>query len=86
MLGDGGSQIEALRPDFGCSILIDFQGARSGMLLLREMDERIGTIAPMRDCLEDRRSSNRSWRETPPEEGAIKSELEKGKILPHNSK
>jgi hypothetical protein len=60
MLGDGGSQKEALRPDFNRSIVIDFQGAKissdTGFLLLREMDERFGVIGPMSDCLEDRRS------------------------------
>ncbi|MDA0999020.1 MAG: IS1380 family transposase [bacterium] len=60
MLGDGGSQKEALRPDFDRSIMIDFQGAKissdTGFLLLRETDERFNIIGPMRDCLEDRRS------------------------------
>jgi len=48
MLGDGGSQKEALRPNFNRSILMDFQGARissdTGFLLLREMDERFDII------------------------------------------
>ena len=61
MLGDGGSQKEALRPNFNRSILVDFRGARissdTGFLLLREMDERFGVIGPMSDCLEDRRSA-----------------------------
>ena len=61
MLGDGGSQKEALRPDFNRSILVDFQGAKissdTGFLLLREMDDRFGLIGPMSDCLEDRRSA-----------------------------
>jgi len=61
MLGDGGSQKEALRPDFNRSILVDFQGAKissdTGFLLLREMDERFDIIGPMCDCLEDRRSA-----------------------------
>jgi hypothetical protein len=60
MLGDGGSQKEALQPDFNRSIMIDFQGAKissdTGFLLLREMDERFGVIDPMSDCLEDPRS------------------------------
>ncbi len=60
MLGDGGSQKEALRPDFDSSIMIDFRGAKissdTGFLLLREMDERFDIIGPMEDCLEDRRS------------------------------
>ncbi len=60
MLGDGGSQKEALRPDFNRSIMIDLRGAKissdTGFLLLREMDERFGVIGPMEDCLEDRRS------------------------------
>jgi hypothetical protein len=60
MLGDGGSQKEALQPDFDRSITIDFQVAKissdTGFLLLREMDERFGVIDPMSDCLEDRRS------------------------------
>ncbi len=61
MLGDGGSQKEALRPAFDRSIMIDFRGARissdTGFLLLREMDERFDIIGPMSDCLEDRRSA-----------------------------
>ncbi len=61
MLGDGGSQKEALRPNFDCSIMIDFRGAKissdTGFLLLREMDERFDIIGPMSDCLEDRRSA-----------------------------
>jgi hypothetical protein len=60
MLGDGGSQKEALRPDFDRSIMIDFQGAKissdTGFLLLREMDERFGVIGPICDRLEDPRS------------------------------
>ena len=60
ILRDGGSQKEALRPDFNRSILVDFQGAKissdTGFLLLREMDERFDIIGPMSDCLEDRRS------------------------------
>jgi len=60
MLGDGGSQKEALRPNFDRSIMIDFRGAKissnSGFLLLREMDERFDIIGPMSGCLEDRRS------------------------------
>ena len=52
MLGDGGSQKEALRPDFDRSIMIDFRGAKissdTGFLLLREMDERFGFIAMIR--------------------------------------
>ena len=43
MLGDGGSQKEALRPNFDRSIMIDFRGAKissdTGFLLLRETDE-----------------------------------------------
>ena len=61
MLGDGGSQKEALRPDFDRSILVDFRGARissdTDFLLLREMDERFDIIDPKSDCLEDRRSA-----------------------------
>jgi hypothetical protein len=61
MLGDGGSQQEALRPDFNRSIMIDFRGAKissdTGFLLLRETDERFNIIGPMSDCLEERRSS-----------------------------
>ncbi len=60
MLGDGGSQKEALRPNLDRSILVDFQGARissdTGFLLLRDMDERFNIIGPMSGCLEDRRS------------------------------
>ncbi len=61
MLGDGGSQQEALQPNFDRSILVDFRGAKissdTGFLLLREMDERFDIIGPMSDCLEDRRSA-----------------------------
>ena len=60
MLGDGGSQKEALRPNFDRSIMIDFRGAKissdTGFLLLREIDERFDIMGPMSDCLEDRRS------------------------------
>ena len=60
MLGDGGSQKEALRPDFDRSILVDFRGARissdTDFLLLREMDERFDIIGPMSVWLEDPRS------------------------------
>ena len=60
MLGDGGSQKEALRPNFDRSIMIDFRGAKissdTGFLLLRETDERFNIIGPMSGCLEDRRS------------------------------
>ena len=60
MLGYGGSQKKALRPNFDRSIMIDFRGAKissnSGFLLLRETDERFDIIGPMNDCLEDRRS------------------------------
>ena len=60
MLGDGGSQKEALRPNFDRSIMIDFQGAKissdTGFFLLRETDERFNIIGPMSGCLEDRRS------------------------------
>ena len=61
MLGDGGSQKEALRPNFDRSIMIDFRGAKissdTGFLLLREMDERFDIIGSMSDFREDRRSS-----------------------------
>jgi hypothetical protein len=60
MLGDGGSQKEALRPNFDHSIMIDSRGAKissdTGFLLLREMDERFDIIGPTSGCLEDRRS------------------------------
>jgi len=60
MLGDGGSQKEALRPNFDRSVMIDFRGAKissdTGFILLREIDECFGVIGPMSGCLEDRRS------------------------------
>ena len=40
MIGNGGAQKEAIRPDFNKSIIIDFAGARitsdAGFLLMRE--------------------------------------------------
>ena len=60
MLGDGGSQKEALRSNFDRSIMIEFRGAKissdTGFLLLRETDERFNIIGPMSGFLEDRRS------------------------------
>jgi len=60
MLGDGGSQKEALRPNFDRSIMIDFRGAKissdTGFIMLREIDECFGVIGPMNGCFEDRRS------------------------------
>jgi hypothetical protein len=62
VLADGESPKEVIRPDFNQAIMIDFQGARitsdTGFLLLREVDERFGILAPMKDCLEDLRSPN----------------------------
>ena len=61
MLNSGESQKKVIRPDFNRAILIDFQGAKItsdvGFLLLRKIDDRFKTIAPMGDCLEDLRSS-----------------------------
>ena len=57
----GESSKEVLRPDFDHSITLDFQGAKlssdSGFLLLRELDQRHGVIAPIGDALEDDRSA-----------------------------
>jgi hypothetical protein len=52
---------EHLKPNFNRSITLDFQGAKlssdSGFLLLRELDQRHGVIAPIGDTLEDDRSA-----------------------------
>jgi len=61
MLASGESRKEVIRPDFNRAIMIDFQGAKLtsdvGFLLVREVDERFKIIDPMKDCLEDLRSS-----------------------------
>ena len=61
MLDSGETQKEVIRPDFNRSIMIDFLGATissdTGFILLGEVDERFRIIDPMKDCLEDLRSS-----------------------------
>jgi hypothetical protein len=60
MHGSGEGQKETIRPQFDSSIMIDFQGAKitsdTGFLLLREIDERFGILAPMGGELENTRS------------------------------
>ena len=52
-----------IRPDFNLPVMLDFQGAKItsevGFLLMREID-CFKIIAPMRDCLEELRSSTHS--------------------------
>lgn len=61
-LGNGESRKEVIRPDINRAIRIDFQGAKItsdvGSPLVREIDGRFRIIDPMKDCLEDLRSSN----------------------------
>ncbi len=56
----GEEQNETIHPEFDRSIMIDFQGAKitsdTGFLLLREIDERFGILAPIEGELEDTRS------------------------------
>lgn len=55
------SRKEVIRPNLNRAIMIDSQGAKItwdvGFHVLREMDDRFKIISPMRDCLEDLRSS-----------------------------
>lgn len=61
MSASGESLKEHLRQNFNRSITLDFQGAKlssdTGFLLLRELDQRHGVIAPIGDALEDGRSA-----------------------------
>jgi hypothetical protein len=58
----GETQKETIRPDFDKSISIDFHGAKitsdTGFLLLREVDERFGLLAPTASLIEDPRSAS----------------------------
>ena len=60
MHGSGEQQTETIRLQFDRSIMIDFQGAKitsdTGLLLLREIDERFGILGPIGSELEDTRS------------------------------
>ena len=60
MHGSGAEQKETISPEFDRHIMIDFQGAKitsdTGLLLLREIDERFGILGPMGTELEDTRS------------------------------
>lgn len=60
MHGSGKEVRETGRGEFDRSILIDFQGAKitsdTGFMLLREIDDCFGVIAPVAEDLEDRRS------------------------------
>jgi hypothetical protein len=51
MHGSGEEHVETIGPQFDRSIMIDFQGAKitsdTGLLLLREIDERFGILGPM---------------------------------------
>jgi len=57
----GESSKESIRPNFNRSIMVDFQGAKlssdTGFILMRELDQRHGVIAPIGDVLEDARSA-----------------------------
>jgi hypothetical protein len=56
--GEAGKR--SIRPDFNRSVMIDFKGAKitsdAGVIMLREVDERFGIIAPIEDRIEDFRS------------------------------
>lgn len=60
MSGNGEKESGTIRPQFDRSIEMDFQGAKitsdTGLLLLREIDERFGVLGPMASELEDSRS------------------------------
>lgn len=62
MSASGESSKEAIRPYFNRSIMMDFQGAKlssdTGIILMRELDQRHSVIAPMGDALEDSRSAS----------------------------
>jgi len=49
-----------VRPDFNRSLVMDFQGAKltsdAGFLLIREIDQRVGSMAGLEECLEDFRA------------------------------
>jgi len=61
MLGIGERQREAIRPDFNRSIFIDFASAKitsdAGFLLIREVDQRFGTIESGCNYLVDERAA-----------------------------
>jgi len=61
MLGIGERQKEAIRPDFNRSIFIDFAGAKitsdAGFILMREVDQRFGTIQSGCNYLVDERAA-----------------------------
>lgn len=60
MSANGESSKEHIMSDFDRSIRMDFQGAKpssdTGIILMRELDQRHGVIAPMEEALEDVRS------------------------------
>jgi len=60
VLDSGESQKGVIRPDLNRAIMVDFPGAPissdTGFILLREIDDRLKIIGPMKDCLEDLRS------------------------------
>jgi hypothetical protein len=68
VLDNGENQKGVIRPDLNRAIMIDFHGAKiasdAGFLLLREIDDRFRIIDPMKECLEDLRSTTHtkpSW-------------------------
>jgi hypothetical protein len=60
MHGSGEKERKAIRPEFDRSIMVDFQRPKitsdTGLLLLREMDERFGILGPIESKREDTRS------------------------------
>lgn len=60
MSGNGEKESVTIRPQFDRAIEMDFQGAKitsdTGLLLLREIDERFGILGPMASGLDDSRS------------------------------
>jgi hypothetical protein len=60
MYNAGEAEKGVIKPDFNRSVRIDFKGAKitsdTGVLMLREVDERFDIIGPMEDDIEDSRS------------------------------
>ena len=60
MSGSGEEKRETIRPEFDYSIMIDFQGVKitsdTGLLLLREIDERLEILGPLVSKPENTRS------------------------------
>ena len=59
MYDAGEAEKEVIRPDFNRSVQLDFRGTKitsdTGVLMLREVDERFDIIDPMEDDIDDSR-------------------------------